>query len=199
MTDILTLAQGAFLESPYKPFLIWIFFVPWAWLIGMKLDKDARYFHLNVTMWNSLQKLMALPDDTVVYCAHEYTQANAAFALTVEPQNDALQTRAKEIDALRAQAEAKRREEEAQRATKLLESGAGQLLEARDARNPERAESLRAGADAAFDALERIDPDIWPWRGLLRAARESGAIAVLLTPGSVTAADPVSVVPLHEW
>ena len=38
----------------------------------------------------------------MVYCAHEYTQANAAFALSVEPQNAALQARSKEIDALRA-------------------------------------------------------------------------------------------------
>lgn len=54
-------------------------------------------------MWTSLQKLMALPEKTGVYCAHEYTQANAAFALSVEPQNDALQQRAKEIEALRAE------------------------------------------------------------------------------------------------
>jgi len=53
-------------------------------------------------MWTSLQKLMNLPDDTVVYCAHEYTQANAKFALTVEPRNDQLQARAKEIDRMRA-------------------------------------------------------------------------------------------------
>lgn len=53
-------------------------------------------------MWSSLEKLMALPDDTVVYCAHEYTQANAAFALTVDPGNGALVARAKEIDELRA-------------------------------------------------------------------------------------------------
>lgn len=53
-------------------------------------------------MWGSLEKLMALPDDTVVYCAHEYTQANAAFALSVEPNNQALQERAAEIDELRA-------------------------------------------------------------------------------------------------
>lgn len=53
-------------------------------------------------MWTSLQKLAALPDQTTVYCAHEYTQANAAFALSVEPQNDQLQARSKEIDALRA-------------------------------------------------------------------------------------------------
>ena len=53
-------------------------------------------------MWTSLQKLMVLPDQTGVYCAHEYTQANAAFALSVEPQNDALQNRSKEIDDLRS-------------------------------------------------------------------------------------------------
>ncbi|HKI75367.1 MAG TPA: hydroxyacylglutathione hydrolase [Pseudomonadales bacterium] len=53
-------------------------------------------------MWTSLQKLRALPDDTAVYCAHEYTQANARFALSVEPQNADLQARSKEIDKLRA-------------------------------------------------------------------------------------------------
>lgn len=53
-------------------------------------------------MWNSLQKLMALPDETIVYCAHEYTQANAKFALTVEPGNRDLLARCKEIDELRA-------------------------------------------------------------------------------------------------
>ncbi|MEM7097272.1 MAG: hydroxyacylglutathione hydrolase [Pseudomonadota bacterium] len=54
-------------------------------------------------MWNSLQKLMALPGETIVYCAHEYTQANAAFALSVDPNNPDLQERVREIDALRAQ------------------------------------------------------------------------------------------------
>ena len=52
-------------------------------------------------MWTSLQKLIELPDNTGVYCAHEYTQANAAFALSVEPQNSELNARSKEIDALR--------------------------------------------------------------------------------------------------
>ena len=56
-------------------------------------------------MWSSLQKLMALPDETVVYCAHEYTQANAAFALSVEPDNPDLQKRSQQIDALRAKGE----------------------------------------------------------------------------------------------
>jgi hydroxyacylglutathione hydrolase len=53
-------------------------------------------------MWTSLSKLMALPKETTVYCGHEYTQANARFALTIEPENAALQKRAKEVDALRA-------------------------------------------------------------------------------------------------
>jgi hydroxyacylglutathione hydrolase len=38
-------------------------------------------------MWDSLGKLRALPDDTTVYCAHEYTASNAAFALSVDAQN----------------------------------------------------------------------------------------------------------------
>jgi hydroxyacylglutathione hydrolase len=54
-------------------------------------------------MWRSLQKLMALADDTRVYCAHEYTQTNARFALTVEPGNADLRARAAEVDRLRAQ------------------------------------------------------------------------------------------------
>ena len=53
-------------------------------------------------MSESLAKIMALPDETTVYCAHEYTEANAAFAVTVEPANPALQKRVKEIQALRA-------------------------------------------------------------------------------------------------
>jgi hydroxyacylglutathione hydrolase len=53
-------------------------------------------------MWQSLQKLMALPKETAVYCGHEYTQANARFALTIEPENAALKQRAAEVDQLRA-------------------------------------------------------------------------------------------------
>ncbi|MEM7465432.1 MAG: hydroxyacylglutathione hydrolase [Pseudomonadota bacterium] len=53
-------------------------------------------------MWHSLGKLASLPPETVLYCAHEYTQANARFAISVDPQNNALAERVKEIDALRA-------------------------------------------------------------------------------------------------
>ncbi|MGI4879175.1 MAG: hydroxyacylglutathione hydrolase [Janthinobacterium lividum] len=50
----------------------------------------------------SLAKLMALPDDTLVYCAHEYTQSNARFAVTVEPGNADLARRVVDIDVARA-------------------------------------------------------------------------------------------------
>jgi hydroxyacylglutathione hydrolase len=53
-------------------------------------------------MLASLEKLAELPDETRVYCGHEYTQANARFALTVDPQNTALRERAAEVDRLRA-------------------------------------------------------------------------------------------------
>lgn len=53
-------------------------------------------------MWNSLAKLMRLPPKTVLYVGHEYTAANAKFALTIEPENAELQKRAREVDALRA-------------------------------------------------------------------------------------------------
>ncbi|MBN1239154.1 MAG: hydroxyacylglutathione hydrolase [Gammaproteobacteria bacterium] len=52
-------------------------------------------------MWASLQKILAWPDDTLIYCAHEYTQANARFALTVEPGNAALEERARRVAQLR--------------------------------------------------------------------------------------------------
>ena len=47
-------------------------------------------------MWASLQKLAALPEHTIVYCGHNYTAANARFALTIEPGNLALQGRARD-------------------------------------------------------------------------------------------------------
>ena len=57
-------------------------------------------------MWSSLQKILQWPDDTRLYCAHEYTQSNARFALTVEPQNSALQARAADVARLRAEGKA---------------------------------------------------------------------------------------------
>ena len=52
-------------------------------------------------MYGSLQKLVALPPDTLVCCGHEYTQSNARFALAEESSNAALQARAAQVDRLR--------------------------------------------------------------------------------------------------
>jgi len=57
-------------------------------------------------MRQSLARLAALPGSTRIYCAHEYTQANARFALAVEPDNSALQVRAEEVAQLRASGQA---------------------------------------------------------------------------------------------
>jgi hydroxyacylglutathione hydrolase len=54
-------------------------------------------------MWDSLKKLRALPDETIVYCGHEYTLSNARFAVTADPENNRLAERLREIEALRAE------------------------------------------------------------------------------------------------
>ncbi|TMJ76412.1 MAG: hydroxyacylglutathione hydrolase [Alphaproteobacteria bacterium] len=53
-------------------------------------------------MWQSLLKLRALPDNTRIYCGHEYTKANIRFAKTVEPVNAALKERETEVEKLLA-------------------------------------------------------------------------------------------------
>jgi hydroxyacylglutathione hydrolase len=52
-------------------------------------------------MFANMRKLEALGDDTMIYCAHEYTQSNGRFALTVEPDNAALVARMASVDAMR--------------------------------------------------------------------------------------------------
>lgn len=54
-------------------------------------------------MWHSLQKLSTLPDETAVYFGHEYTLSNAKFAVTIDPENERLQARARDIGAQRAE------------------------------------------------------------------------------------------------
>jgi hydroxyacylglutathione hydrolase len=56
-------------------------------------------------MWASISKILEMPDSTEVYCAHEYTQSNARFALSIDPKNEALAKRSKEIDECRARGE----------------------------------------------------------------------------------------------
>ncbi len=53
-------------------------------------------------MWTSLGKLRALPDDTTVYCAHEYTEANAKFALSVDAANADLIAYSEDVAAKRS-------------------------------------------------------------------------------------------------
>jgi hydroxyacylglutathione hydrolase len=57
-------------------------------------------------MWSSLSKLMALPDDTIVYCGHEYTLANAKFSVTIDPENAELAARFEDIKTRRGRGEA---------------------------------------------------------------------------------------------
>ncbi len=54
---------------------------------GRVIEGDAEM------MWRSLTKLRDLPDDTEIYCGHEYTAANIKFARTIEPDNKALASR----------------------------------------------------------------------------------------------------------
>ena len=61
---------------------------------GKLLEGDAK------SMWSSLEKLAKLPPETKLYCGHEYTNNNCRFALTVEPENAALQLRAGEVATL---------------------------------------------------------------------------------------------------
>ena len=63
---------------------------------GRLFEGDAQM------MWASLSKLMALPDDTTIYCSHEYTATNSTFALSVDPDNQMLIDRARQVTDLRA-------------------------------------------------------------------------------------------------
>ncbi|XVF65633.1 hypothetical protein PTKIN_Ptkin09bG0264700 [Pterospermum kingtungense] len=52
-------------------------------------------------MFSSLQRIMSLPDDTNIYCGHEYSLSNSKFALSIEPKNEALQAYAAHVAHLR--------------------------------------------------------------------------------------------------
>ncbi len=62
---------------------------------GRLFEGDAK------TMWDTLSRFMELPPETRIYSGHEYTLANARFALTIEPDNPALIERVKRIEAAR--------------------------------------------------------------------------------------------------
>ena len=91
-------------------------------------------------MFANMQQLAALPEDTKIYCAHEYTLSNGRFALTVEPDNAALVERVAAVEVLRA------RDEATVPTTIALERATNIFMRARDvAQLAER----RAAKDAA--------------------------------------------------
>lgn len=57
-------------------------------------------------MYANMQRLATLPDDTTVYCAHEYTQSNGRFALVADPENAAIAARMADVDTARTRGEA---------------------------------------------------------------------------------------------
>ncbi|HEX8644523.1 MAG TPA: hydroxyacylglutathione hydrolase [Allosphingosinicella sp.] len=67
---------------------------------GRLFEGTAEQMHAN------LQRLAALPPETKVYCAHEYTLSNGRFALAAEPDNEAVARRVREVEAARAAGEA---------------------------------------------------------------------------------------------
>jgi hydroxyacylglutathione hydrolase len=58
---------------------------------GRRLEGDAA------TMWRSLQRLAALPDETLVYCGHDYTLENGEFAVSIDPTNRRFRERLAEV------------------------------------------------------------------------------------------------------
>lgn len=67
---------------------------------GRMFEGEPRQF------WDSLSRIKALPPETVLYCAHEYTQANAKFALHADPDNALLRAYARDVDGKRERGEA---------------------------------------------------------------------------------------------
>lgn len=93
-------------------------------------------------MQRAMDKLSALPAATRVYCGHEYTQANCAFALQVEPDNAALRKRAEDVNRLRA-------------AGKITLPA---ILGDEFAANP----FMRTHEESVLTAARKIDPDAMP-------------------------------------
>ena len=97
------LARAALLAFVWLLLLVFIIY-PLAMLLARAFSTDGQFtadalFSLGVgrmfegtpgPMWEGLLGLRELPDETLIYCGHEYTLNNARFALTIEPENDSL-------------------------------------------------------------------------------------------------------------
>ncbi|MEO1028177.1 MAG: hydroxyacylglutathione hydrolase [Pseudomonadota bacterium] len=110
--DIVTLGayKAQVLDTPGHTLGHIIFYVPDAGLafVGdtvFALGCGRLFEGKPAQMWDSLGKVRALPPETLLYCAHEYTQANARFAITVEPDNADLKSYVNEIDDKRSRDE----------------------------------------------------------------------------------------------
>lgn len=102
-------------------------------------------------MQEAMDKLSALAPETKVYCGHEYTRSNCAFALQVEPDNRDLQARAVEVDALRARGEI------------TLPS----TIELERTTNP----FMRSRAAEVVEAARKREPDVAPGASTLAVIR----------------------------
>jgi hydroxyacylglutathione hydrolase len=100
-------------------------------------------------MWASLSKLAGLPDQTQVYSGHEYTESNARFALSVDPDNADLVARATDIGRLRARGEA------TVPARLDLERATNPFLRAGDAALKRRIDMPSASDEEAFAEIRR--------------------------------------------
>lgn len=102
-------------------------------------------------MQQSLDKLAALPPETLVYCAHEYTQSNCAFALEAEPHNEALIQHSKRVDSARS------RDESTVPSTLAVEFAANPFMRTRE--------------QSVVDAARKIDPEAAPGASTMAVIR----------------------------
>ena len=114
-------------------------------------------------MWQSLLKLRGLPDDTRIYCGHEYTKANIRFAKTIEPNNAALNARAAEVDKLlaRAQADGSLNHRRGKGGEPVPARGRARGGKIGRARRQPGVESVRRNSRAQEQILTRTQPSRW--------------------------------------
>jgi hydroxyacylglutathione hydrolase len=102
-------ASVLFIPAHTTGHLAFVFDDPWAVFCGDTLFAAGcgRLFEgTPEMMYQAMRKLESLPDETLVYCGHEYTQANLRFAAAAEPDNEAVLSKANSVAAVRAQAAA---------------------------------------------------------------------------------------------
>jgi hydroxyacylglutathione hydrolase len=80
--------------SATEPGILWTGDTLFVMGCGRIIEGDAA------TMYASLMMLAALPDDTLIYCGHDYTEENCRFGLTIEPGNPAIKDRLTKVHAL---------------------------------------------------------------------------------------------------